>query len=243
MLTLTEVVASDIRRPPVNQGTQGIDRPDGLRGILTSPTLLVRVQDSPYENTEAELKAKLRTEAIATRREASARYGAVAAQAISNRGVELTNSLPLGFRATIGGYHPIRDEIDPLPLLHALHERGASIALPVIRPGPALVFRNWLPGAALVRGKFGLSHPHKAEAQAIPNVIFVPLLGFSRQGCRLGYGGGYYDAALRALRKTSPVVAIGAAFDEQEFEAIPHDTHDELLDFVLTPSSVIRCGG
>ena len=115
--------------------------------------------------------------------------------------------------------------------------------MPVIQPGPALVFRNWLPGAALIRGKFGLSHPHETEALAIPDIIFAPLLGFSRRGGRLGYGAGYYDAALRALRNAGQVVAIGVAFDEQEFAAIPHDTHDELLDFVLTPSSIIRCGG
>jgi 5-formyltetrahydrofolate cyclo-ligase len=73
-------------------------------------------------------------------------------------------------------------------------------------------------------------------------MLFVPLLGFTRLGARLGYGAGYYDAALRSLRKQGAVTAIGAAFDEQEFEAIPHDSHDELLDFVLTPSRIIRCG-
>ena len=106
VLTLTEVVASDIRRPPVYQGTQGIDRPDGLRGAIFIQLLWFGCKNSPSENSEAKLKAKLRVEAIATRREASARYGAAAAQALSERGVELAASLRSDFRATVGRLLP-----------------------------------------------------------------------------------------------------------------------------------------
>jgi len=70
----------------------------------------------------------------------------------------------------------------------------------------------------------------------------VPLLGFDISGNRLGYGAGYYDAGLRHLRRERSVTAIGLAFDEQEFPAIPHEPQDERLDMILTPSRVIRCG-
>jgi 5-formyltetrahydrofolate cyclo-ligase len=144
--------------------------------------------------------------------------------------------------AVLSGYYPIRSEIDPLPLLRDLHDRTMKIALPVIRPGPSLLFRHWAPGDVLFPRKYGLLEPGEANAQIDPNILLVPLLAFDRQGHRLGYGGGYYDAGLRALRKKGPILAVGVAYDEQEMNGIPREPQDEFLDFVLTPSGLIRCG-
>ena len=72
--------------------------------------------------------------------------------------------------------------------------------------------------------------------------MLVPLLAFDRSGGRLGYGAGYYDAALRKMRQRGPVAAIGIAFDEQEFPEVPQEPQDEPLDTILTPSRVIACG-
>lgn len=142
----------------------------------------------------------------------------------------------------VSGYYPIRGEIDPLPLLYALHDRGVELALPVIKPGPALIFRKWTPTDILVRRKYGLFEPGDENPRISPNILLVPLLAFARRGYRLGYGGGYYDAGLRTLRKEGPVLAIGVAYDEQEISEIPHEPQDELLDLVLTPSGLVRCG-
>ena len=140
------------------------------------------------------------------------------------------------------GYFPVHDELDPIPLLEALHARGLRTALPVVRPGPDLIFREWRPGASLKRGKFGLRQPGDEEAELTPDIVLVPLLAFDRRGGRLGYGAGYYDAALRRMRQRGPVAAIGIAFDEQEFSNVPQEPRDEPLDTILTPSCVIACG-
>jgi 5-formyltetrahydrofolate cyclo-ligase len=140
------------------------------------------------------------------------------------------------------GYFPVHDELDPIPLLEELHAGGLRTALPVVRPGPDLIFREWSPGALLKRGKFGLRQPGDEQAELTPDIVLVPLLAFDRSGARLGYGAGYYDAALRRMRQSGPVAAIGIAFDEQEFPEVPQEPQDEPLDTILTPSRVIARG-
>ncbi|MBI4724783.1 MAG: 5-formyltetrahydrofolate cyclo-ligase [Rhodomicrobium sp.] len=137
------------------------------------------------------------------------------------------------------GYYPVRDEIDPLALLRSLYGRGLRVALPKTQAGAVLIFREWIPGTPLTCGKFGLHEPDEAYPEVLPDLVLVPLLAFDRKGNRLGYGAGYYDAVLRTLRRAGPVVAMGIAFDEQEFPEIPREPQDEPLDMILTPSRVI----
>ncbi|MBI3208488.1 MAG: hypothetical protein HYZ37_06260, partial [Candidatus Solibacter usitatus] len=42
-----------------------------------------------------------------------------------------------------------------------------------------------------------------------PDTLLVPLLGFDRQGYRLGYGGGYYDRTLAAATDRPLLVGVG----------------------------------
>lgn len=95
---------------------------------------------------------------------------------------------------------------------------------------------------ALERRRSGLSEPAVCHPEIIPAVLLVPLLAFDSKGSRLGYGAGYYDAALRDLRLRGPVIAIGLGFDEQQFPEIPQEPQDAPLDMILTPSRTIACG-
>ena len=188
----------------------------------------------------ANLKTRLRAEALALRRQVSLSKGVAVAQALSSRGLPLIRALPN--RQIIAGYFPIRDELDALPLLQALHDAGSVISLPAIQPGPALIFRTWTPGEPLKRGQLGLSEPPAGHPETVPSIVLVPLLAFDGEGNRLGYGAGYYDAALRDLRGRVPVIAIGLGFDEQQFPEIPREPQDEPLDMILTPLRTMACG-
>ena len=188
---------------------------------------------------KSEEKARLRAEAISLRKEIWLKSGGSAAQAIAGKGVPLIQSF--GLAGAIGGYHAIRAELDPLPLLAALHANGFCIALPCVSEGDALTFREWMPGSALKRGKFGVAEPAATQPAMRPSILFVPLVAFDRKGNRLGYGAGYYDASLRDMRARQRVLAIGVAFDEQEFADIPREPQDEPLDMILTPARVIAC--
>jgi 5-formyltetrahydrofolate cyclo-ligase len=139
--------------------------------------------------------------------------------------------------AIVSGFWPIGDEIDIRPLLHALHERGHPIVLPVTpRRGNPLTFRLWRPGDALVAERFGTFRPIGEER--VPDLLLVPLLAFDRHCRRLGYGGGFYDRTLAGLPGR---FALGCAFAAQRIDAVPVGPHDVTLDGVATEHGVTLC--
>jgi 5-formyltetrahydrofolate cyclo-ligase len=176
-------------------------------------------------------KADLRTAALAAREALSAEQRAAAAQAIAAR--KLPFEITPG--TIVSGYSPIRSEIDPVPLMRQLAERGAQLALPaVMARGKSLAFRAWSPSDRLMLGPLGILEPSPAAAELIPDIMLVPLAAFDRLGHRIGYGAGHYDFTLAHLRKVKPITAIGLAFAAQEIEAVPALSHDVALDYVLT---------
>jgi 5-formyltetrahydrofolate cyclo-ligase len=176
-------------------------------------------------------KANLRIATLAARDALSGDYRAAAAQAIAGRGLPVET--PRG--AVIGGYSPIRSEIDPTPLMRKLAAQGAELALPVIaaRDSP-LGFRRWTSGDRLLRGPLGILEPSPDAAEILPDLVLVPLAAFDRSGHRIGYGAGHYDRTLAALRELKPVMAIGVGFAVQEIDIVPALPHDVTLDYVLT---------
>jgi 5-formyltetrahydrofolate cyclo-ligase len=180
-------------------------------------------------------KANLRAAALAARDALSGDHRAAAAMAVAARGlpVEIANG------AIVSGYSPIRNEIDPVPLMRALAAQGARLALPAVTArGKSLAFRAWLAGDRLMLGPLGIPEPSPAAAEVIPDIMLVPLAAFDRLGHRIGYGAGHYDYTLAHLRKVKPVTAVGLAFAAQEIEAVPARQHDVALDYVLTEAKV-----
>lgn len=121
--------------------------------------------------------------------------------------------------AFVASYLPMGSEIDPGPLARRFAETGATLLAPVVAArGAPLIFREAGPVAA----------------ERDPQVIIVPLLAFDAGGWRIGYGGGYFDRTLAALRARTAVLAVGLAFAGQEVDSVPHEAHDQKLDAVLT---------
>jgi len=79
------------------------------------------------------------------------------------------------------------------------------------------------------------------------DLIFVPGLGFDRNGRRLGRGGGYYDCFIEraynlCVRKgKAPPLLVGLAFEEQIAVEVPCDAHDRMVDVLVLPGEVICC--
>jgi 5-formyltetrahydrofolate cyclo-ligase len=137
-------------------------------------------------------------------------------------------------------YWPIRSEVNTRPLIDSLAAKAAQVVLPVMHAvRHPLIFRAFQPGDDLVKGPFGLSEPSADKAAFDPDVVFAPLAAFDRSGCRLGYGGGIYDATLKELRARKRVVTIGLAYALQEADAIPCEAHDQRLDFIITERETI----
>ncbi len=164
----------------------------------------------------------------------------------------------------IGFYMPAKNEIDVLPLLRAALRMGATCYLPVV-PARGLVdvgrHKLWFtrllgqarrllrPHAAWVNNRYGIPEyqprgARRVRAQQL-DLLFMPLLGFDRQGWRIGMGGGYYDASLAHLKRfrhwRRPHL-IGVAFAVQEIDRAPFDPWDVRLDAMLTERAYRKAG-
>lgn len=136
-------------------------------------------------------------------------------------------------------YSPIGTELDSMPLLHTLHERGVRCALPVIEGnGRPLVFRMWEPDCILEMGPFKALVPAVTAAVLVPDIVITPMLAFDTAGYRLGYGGGFYDRTLQKLRHEKDCRAVGYAYSAQEVDKVVTDAFDQRLDAVVTEKDV-----
>jgi 5-formyltetrahydrofolate cyclo-ligase len=140
----------------------------------------------------------------------------------------------------VAGFSPMQSEINPVPLLRALANAGARLALPVVAgKGKPLIMRAFTLGESLASGVWGIREPKPDALQVHPDILLVPLLAFDRTGHRIGYGAGYYDMTITALRAQKPIVAVGIAFAAQEIAEVPITPRDARLDLVLTENEVI----
>jgi 5-formyltetrahydrofolate cyclo-ligase len=193
-----------------------------------------------YQMSQADLiteeKAALRRASIATRDALSREERAAAAEAVAVRPFPV--AVPAG--AVVSGFMPMKSEFNPLPLMRKLADAGARLALPVVAGrGKPLIMRAWAIGEALAAGVWGIREPKPEAPEVAPDILLVPMLAFDRAGHRIGYGAGYYDMTIMALRAKKPVIAVGVAFAAQEIAMIPATPRDARLDLVLTEREVI----
>jgi 5-formyltetrahydrofolate cyclo-ligase len=135
----------------------------------------------------------------------------------------------------LAGYMPMRTEIDPLSAMAA--HRGPVGVPVIIGPGQALRFRQWTPQARMIEGDFKALIPETGD-WLVPQVVIVPMVAFDAHGYRLGYGGGFYDRTLEALKEKGPVLAVGFAFAAQELPQVPNEATDQRLDALVTEIGV-----
>lgn len=186
-----------------------------------------------------EQKKKLRADAIAARAAAFAEHGADASRRLAAHGLDFLKVAP---GTIVSGFAAIRDEINPADLMLWLHAEGCRLALPVMTgKGKPLTMRAWAPGDVMEAAAWGIAEPMADKPEVEPDVVLVPLLAFDANGYRLGYGGGFYDRTLAKLRAKKRVTAVGIAYDEQKVDAVPVESYDQRLDWVLTPSGPHRC--
>jgi 5-formyltetrahydrofolate cyclo-ligase len=191
------------------------------------------MQPDPAQN-----KNNIRIQMLAKRE----RMGAALAQAAAAALIDRLLAVISASATVVAGYRPIRREVDISPAMQALSERGLRLCLPVIEAqDKPLYFRRWRWGDALEKGRYGVEVPPADAPSSRPDVVLVPMVAFDRAGHRLGYGAGYYDRTLRALRaQGKPVQMIGVAFALQEVEHIPVDSTDEKLDAIVTDKETIN---
>ncbi len=142
--------------------------------------------------------------------------------------------LPQG--ATIGLYYDTPQEAPARPYARFLFENGFAVALPAFtgRSDP-MQFRRWgdpIGETDLVQGPFG-PQPETDNGAVTPQVLFVPLVGFTERGERIGQGAAHYDGWLARHPDT---IAIGMAWDIQLVDSLPLEPHDIPLKAIVTPT-------
>ena len=197
--------------------------------------------NQPKAAVDAINKATLRGQALSRRNALGETERAEASAKIAERAADIMVSL---LPNSVALYRPIGSECDTRALIVKAGLIGAEIGLPAIVERSRIIFRHYRQGDPLVAGGFGTSVP-AAEAPLIePDVMIVPIVGFDRSGIRLGYGRGYYDGAIAALRKAGrDPKLIGIAFSVQEVEPIPAEPHDVRLDWIVTEKETLDFRG
>ncbi len=138
----------------------------------------------------------------------------------------------------LGVYWPVRSEFNAAAALSA--DRKARLSLMAIpfarRSPPAMEYRRWDGAEPTSVDEMGI--PTSTGAVVQPDVVLVPCVGFTPDGYRLGYGGGFFD---RWLAGRPAVTAVGIAWALAEmaagdFEPAPHDRP---LTLVVTENGVV----
>ena len=183
-------------------------------------------------------KQKLRERLRFRRRHFAANLDGMA-QLAAFRALPAPLSELLAGHAIVGAYVAWGDEPDVLPMFADLAQAGA-LALPHHAGRIAeMDFRLWRPGESLAKGPWGTRQPADDAPLATPNLIFCPLVGFDRQGGRIGQGGGHYD---RYFAAHPGALRIGIGWSVQEIDATPRESTDIALDAILTEQEFILCG-
>lgn len=151
------------------------------------------------------------------------------------------DNISLNKGAVISSYWPKGRELDTLPLMDRLIEAGYMVSLPVIEKDTRILkFARWHSDVEMTMGLFDVAHPVMGDSTEWldPDVFILPLLAFDRQGTRLGYGGGYYDATLEHYKTQKDILAVGLAYAKQAcLFNLPAEDHDMSMNWVVTEQS------
>lgn len=139
---------------------------------------------------------------------------------------------------SVGAYWPIRSEPNVMQaLLDWVRVEGGEIYLPETLEFE-MVYRLWKPEGRLLKDRAGICFPDGPVASSPPQVILAPCVGYSEAGRRLGYGGGYFDRYLATCGNAKPLV-IGVAYEALIVPESVFETHDAVLDLIVTESRTI----
>jgi 5-formyltetrahydrofolate cyclo-ligase len=180
------------------------------------------------------------------REELTARRKAMTPDLIDGRGLKVQSRFlasPYYHKArTVALYAPIRGEVPTRDILIAALQDDKIVCYPLSHVhGRILSFRAIKSEAELEPGRLGVREPTNAS-DLVPvdqiDLFVVPGLGFTREGKRLGRGGGYYDATLRAASARSRRIGLG--FTDQIVELMPTNGDDVDMDLVVTETESLR---
>ena len=191
------------------------------------------------DDLPGDVKQRLRARLRQARRDHVAALPREVSALVFNRPpAQVVDLVPAG--AAIGLYCAHAGEAPAGRYARFFLEAGHVIALPrVARDDRTMRFHRHTDPygeSDLEDGPMGLRQPGAQAPPVTPGVLFMPVVGFTAAGGRLGQGGGFYDRWLAAHPGT---LAIGMAWDVQEVTSLPLEPHDVPLTAIITPTRVL----
>lgn len=134
-------------------------------------------------------------------------------------------------------------EVPTTTLIEAAWREAKTVAVPLVRNDGLMHAQRLRAWSHCTVGLYGVRQPSDEPSGRIApadlDVIVVPGLAFSRQGHRLGRGGGYYDRFLASLPERVARVAVVPSC--VVLDALPAVDHDERVDLIFTEQGVLNC--
>ncbi len=146
-------------------------------------------------------------------------------------------------QAALLAYRAMADEVDTTSLFDAKQTPGGrDVYAPVTHQAGHMQWRRTSPDTHWQAGSFGILEPADGAAWSPGQaaILACPLVGFDRNGNRLGLGKGCFDRWLAEVRGHL-ILTVGLGFACQESPAIPAEAHDVPLDIIITENEVITC--
>ena len=153
----------------------------------------------------------------------------------------IINSMSFKYADTVLMFCPTDEEINILPVFEAARKLGKRVAFPKCFSKGIMKF-FYVDDLSLLReGKYGIKAPEGGEEfeKNLHPLCIVPSLAATKDGTRLGYGGGFYD---RFLSKFDGI-SMSVQYDEFVVENLPQEKrYDKKFDVLVTESGVYVIG-
>ena len=189
------------------------------------------------------LKQSIRKAILAQREQLSADVRAAHSAAIAERLLQLPEYQQA---ETVLGYMNFGSEFASELWVERALKEGKRLALPKVNHHTNHLDLYWVddPENQLAAGLWGIREPvvERCEKLAALNEVefaLLPGVAFTRDGARLGYGGGFYDKLLAGMAQRPALVA--AAFALQVIESLPQEATDIKVDWIVTERETIDC--
>lgn len=186
----------------------------------------------------AAAKAAFRSEIRVTRRARNESDRVDAAASIAARALPLLTNC-----RSVACYLSMATEPGTAALIELLQQREIRVLLPRVS-GASLEWVELQDSTDFVTSELGIHEPVGpaiADALSDCDAIVLPALAISRDGIRLGQGGGYYDRSIQrvpAFADGGPQL-IALVFEDELVDSLPQESHDARVDQAVTPERVV----
>ncbi len=140
-------------------------------------------------------------------------------------------------------YSSYNQELSTKSIIRQALLDGKKVALPKVE-GENIRFYIITDVSQVSLGFQKIPEPNTTELAVLtgkkPALMLLPGLAFTKEGDRLGYGGGFYDRFLSAAEEGA-LITCGLGYDFQVLREIPVEKCDQSIEYVMTPMEVYKC--